>query len=139
MNENINTENRPRKRILVVDDEVDITLALKTVLDGDQFQVDSFNDPISARNNFKAGLYDLLILDIKMPKMNGFQLYREIKNIDDKVKVCFLTALNEMHDYQDYKKEVSPKPGERYFIQKPVENQTLIKRVNEIIVWKPAS
>ncbi|HJT49014.1 MAG TPA: response regulator [Nitrososphaeraceae archaeon] len=132
MNEDMIIETRSRKRILVVDDESDITLALKTVLDGDQFQVDSFNDPISARNNFKPGLYDLLILDIKMPIMNGFQLYREIKNMDDKVKVCFLTALNEMHDYQEYKKEVSPKPGERFFIQKPVENQTLLRRVYEI-------
>ena len=133
MNEDMTTETRTRKRILVVDDEVDITLALKTVLDGDQFQVDSFNDPVSARNNFKAGLYDLLLLDIKMPKMNGFQLYREIKNIDDKVKVCFLTALSEMHDYEEFKREVFPKAGERYFIQKPVENQTLLKRLNEII------
>jgi CheY-like chemotaxis protein len=68
-----------------------------------------------------------------MPKMNGFQLYREIKNIDDKVKVCFLTALSEMHDYEEFKREVFPKAGERYFIQKPVENQTLLKRLNEII------
>ncbi|MFL6321451.1 MAG: response regulator [Nitrososphaeraceae archaeon] len=125
---------QPKKaRILVVDDEVDITLSIKTVLEGDQFQVDSFNDPVAAFNNFKAGFYDLLILDIKMPKMNGFQLYREIKNIDDKVKVCFLTALSEMHDYEEFKREVFPKAGERYFIQKPVENQTLLKRLNEII------
>ena len=122
-----------KARILVVDDEVDITLSIKTVLEGDQFQVDSFNDPVAAFNNFKAGFYDLLILDIKMPKMNGFQLYREIKNIDDKVKVCFLTALSEMHDYEEFKREVFPKAGERYFIQKPVENQTLLKRLNEII------
>jgi CheY-like chemotaxis protein len=133
MNENMITETKKRKRILVVDDEVDITLALKTVLDGDQFQVDSLNDPVSARNSFKAGFYDLLILDIKMPKMNGFQLYREIKNMDDKVKVCFLTALNEMHDYEEFKREVYPKAGERYFIQKPVENQTLLKQLNEIM------
>jgi DNA-binding response OmpR family regulator len=133
MDENMITETKKRKRILVVDDEVDITLALKAVLDGDQFEVDSFNDPISARNSFKAGLYDLLILDIKMPKMNGFQLYREIKNMDDKVKVCFLTALNEMHDYEEFKREVYPKAGERYFIQKPVENQTLLKHLNEIM------
>ena len=133
MNENMITETKKRKRILVVDDEVDITLALKTVLDGDQFQVDSFNDPVSARNSFKAGFYDLLILDIKMPKMNGFQLYREIKNMDDKVKVCFLTALNEMHDYEEFKKEVYPKAGERYFIQKPVENRTLLKQLDEIM------
>ncbi|MFL6410505.1 MAG: response regulator [Nitrososphaeraceae archaeon] len=125
---------QPKKaRILVVDDEVDITLSIKTVLEGDQFQVDSFNDPVAAFNNFKAGFYDLLILDIKMPKMNGFQLYRQIRNIDNKVKVCFLTALSEMHDYEEFKREVFPKAGERYFIQKPVENQTLLKRLNEII------
>jgi DNA-binding response OmpR family regulator len=123
-----------KRRILVVDDEVDITLSLKTVLEGDQFQVDSFNDSVSAFNSFKAGVYDLVILDIKMPKMNGFQLYREIKNIDGNVKVCFLTALSEMHNYEEFKREVFPKAGERYFIQKPVENQTLLKRLNEIIV-----
>jgi DNA-binding response OmpR family regulator len=127
------TTQAKKGRILVVDDEVDITLSIKTVLEGDEFQVDSFNDPVSAFNSFKAGFYDLLILDIKMPKMNGFQLYREIKNIDDKVKVCFLTALSEMHDYEEFKREVFPKAGERYFIQKPVENQTLLKRLNEII------
>jgi DNA-binding response OmpR family regulator len=127
------TTQAKKARILVVDDEVDITLSIKTVLEGDQFQVDSFNDPVAAFNNFKAGFYDLLILDIKMPKMNGFQLYREIKNIDDKVKVCFLTALSEMHDYEEFKREVFPKAGERYFIQKPVENQTLLRRLNEII------
>jgi DNA-binding response OmpR family regulator len=134
MDKNMTSQTEERRRILVVDDEVDITLSLKTVLEGDQFEVDSFNDPISALNSFKAGLYDLLILDIKMPKMNGFQLYREIKNIDDRVKVCFLTALSEMHDYEEFKREVFPKAGERYFIQKPVENQTLLKRLNEIIV-----
>jgi DNA-binding response OmpR family regulator len=128
------TQAKKGRRILVVDDEVDITLSLKTVLEQDQFQVDSFNDPVSAFTSFKAGFYDLLILDIKMPKMNGFQLYREIKKIDDKVKVCFLTALSEMQDYEEFKREVFPKAGQRYFIQKPVENQTLLKRLNEIIV-----
>jgi two-component system, OmpR family, response regulator ChvI len=128
------TQAKKGRRILVVDDEVDITLSLKTVLEQDQFQVDSFNDPVSAFTSFKAGFYDLLLLDIKMPKMNGFQLYREIKKIDDKVKVCFLTALSEMQDYEEFKREVFPKAGQRYFIQKPVENQTLLKRLNEIIV-----
>ena len=122
-----------KKRILIVDDEIDITLSLKAVLEEDQFQVDSLNDPVSALNTFKPGIYDLVILDIKMPKMNGFQLYREIKNIDDKVKVCFLTALSEMRDYEEFKREVFPKSGERYFIQKPVENEALVKRLNEII------
>lgn len=76
----------------VVDDELDITLTLKSVLEQSGFNVDLFNDPLLALQNFKTNFYDLIILDIKMPKMNGFDLYEKIKMIDNKVKVCFLTA-----------------------------------------------
>jgi DNA-binding response OmpR family regulator len=78
-----------RRMILIVDDEPDITTVLKTTLEDNGFQVASFNDPISALENFRKRSYSLLILDIKMPKMNGFELYTKIKKIDDKVKVCF--------------------------------------------------
>jgi DNA-binding response OmpR family regulator len=73
-----------RKKILIVDDEPDVNLALKMALEVNSFEVDAFNDALSALENFRKGLYDLLILDIKMPNMNGFQLYREIKKIDNK-------------------------------------------------------
>jgi DNA-binding response OmpR family regulator len=86
-----------------------------------------------ALENFKPDLYDLLILDIKMPKMNGFELYQEIKKIDTKVKTMFLTALTEMQEYEVFRKEVFPKLGERYFVPKPIENEDLIKRVNKIL------
>ncbi|MGA7692731.1 MAG: response regulator [Nitrososphaeraceae archaeon] len=76
----------------VVDDELDITLTLKSVLEQSGFNVDLFNDPLLALQNFKTNFYDLIILDIKMPKMNGFDLYEKIKMVDNKVKVCFLTA-----------------------------------------------
>jgi DNA-binding response OmpR family regulator len=122
------------KRIFVVDDESDICLALTKVLEDNGFTVDSYSDSLLALENFRKDLYDLLILDIKMEKMNGFELYREIKKTDNKVKVCFLTALSEMHDYELFKKEVSPKSGERYFIQKPIENDDMLKRVNTIIM-----
>jgi DNA-binding response OmpR family regulator len=98
-----------RGRILIVDDEPDIGLAFESVLDGSGFKVDSFNDPLLALKNFKASAYFLLILDIEMPKMNGFEFYLEIKKIDNKVKLCFLTALSEFQDYQAFKKEMSPK------------------------------
>jgi DNA-binding response OmpR family regulator len=80
-----------------------------------------------ALENFKAAYYDLLILDIRMPKMNGFELYREIKKLDNKVKVCFLTA-GEMY-YGIYTDIFD----ENQFIRKPIENQELIKRLNKII------
>ena len=120
-------------RIMVVDDEDDVILELRVVLEDNGFKVDSFNDPLLALENFKADLYNLLILDIKMPKMNGFELYKQIKKVDNRVKTMFLTALTELQEYEEFRKEVSPKLGERYFVPKPIENEDLIKRVNKIL------
>jgi DNA-binding response OmpR family regulator len=122
------------KRVLLVDDEPDLNLTLKITLEENGFKVDSFTDPLSALENFKgeaAGMYELLILDMKMPNMNGFELYRQIKKIDDKVKICFLTA-GEM-DYVQFRKELFPALDNNCYIQKPIENETLIKRLNKII------
>jgi DNA-binding response OmpR family regulator len=124
------------KRVLIVDDEPDLTLSLKITLEENGLKVNSFTDPLSALENYKeeAGMYDLLILDMKMPQMNGFELYRQIRKIDDKVKVCFLTA-GEM-DYEQFGKELFPALENNCYIQKPIENETLIKRLNKIISIK---
>ena len=122
------------KRILIVDDEPDLTLSLKMTLEENGLKVNSFTDPLSALENFKeeaAGIYELLILDMKMPGVNGFELYRQIKKIDDKVKVCFLTA-GEM-DYEQFRKELFPALDKNCYIQKPIENEMLIKRLNRIM------
>ncbi|HZB16802.1 MAG TPA: response regulator [Nitrososphaeraceae archaeon] len=121
------------KRVLLVDDEPDVNLAVKIVLEENGFQVNTFTDPFLALQNFRkeAGMYDLLILDIQMPDMNGFELYKQIKKIDDKVKVCFLTA-SEMY-YEEFRKELFPALDNNCYIQKPIENETLIKRLNRII------
>ena len=122
------------KKVLIVDDEPDVNLSLKMTLEENGFKIDSFTDPLSALENFKeraAGVYDLLILDIKMPEMNGFELYRQIKKIDDKVKVCFLTA-GEM-DYEQFGKELFPALDNNCYIQKPIENEMLIRRLNRIL------
>jgi DNA-binding response OmpR family regulator len=115
------------KTVLIVDDEPDVKLALKIALEENGFEVDAFDDPVMALDNFKKGVYDLLILDIKMPKMHGFELYREIRKIDSHVKICFLTA-GEMY-YGAYADIFN----ENQFIRKPIENKELINRVNEII------
>jgi CheY-like chemotaxis protein len=82
-----------RRRILIVDDEPDITSSFKEALRDHGFeQVETTNDPLLALKNFKAGSYDLLIIDIVMSEMDGFSLYEEIRKIDNKVKVCFITA-----------------------------------------------
>ena len=78
------------KKILIVDDEPDVTITLRKVLEKNGFIVDSYENPLLALDNFKPHYYDLLILDIKMPEMNGFTFYREIKKLDGKMKVSFL-------------------------------------------------
>jgi DNA-binding response OmpR family regulator len=121
------------KRVLIVDDEPDVILTLKIVLEENGFKVDSFTDTLLALQNFKEkdGMYDIIILDIKMPKMNGFELYRQIKKIDDKVKVCFLTA-SEM--YYDAYEDIFNTLDVKCFIQKPIENKELIDRLNKIMI-----
>ena len=123
-------------RIFIVDDESDTCLALERILEENGFKVDKFTDPFLALKNFKADFYGMLILDIKMPKMNGFELYKQIKRIDTKVKTMFLTALTELQEYAVFRKEVYPKLGERHFVSKPIENEDLVKRVNGILSLK---
>jgi two-component system, OmpR family, response regulator ChvI len=118
------------KRILIVDDEPDVNLALRIVLEENNFIVDSFNDPLLALENFKANLYDILILDIKMPKKDGFEVYKEVMKIDNRVKVCFLTAGDVNYRLL---KETFPTLDENQFIRKPIENTELIRQVHKII------
>jgi CheY-like chemotaxis protein len=85
-----------KRKILVVDDEPDNASVFTLSLEDGGFEVDTFTDPLLALSTFKAGKkYDLLIIDIKMPNMNGFDLYDALRKIDNKVKACFLTAFGE--------------------------------------------
>jgi DNA-binding response OmpR family regulator len=117
------------RRILVVDDEPDINRSLREVLEQNGFKVDSYEDPLMALENFRTRYYDLVILDIKMPEMNGFSFYREIKKLDKNLKICFLTA-GEMY-YGIYSDIFSSLPA-NYFIRKPIGNEELIRRIDEI-------
>jgi len=115
-----------KKRILLVDDERDITIAFHMGLESKGFIVDTFNDPQGALSNFKAGLYDLLLIDIKMPKMNGFELYQEIEKIDNRVKVCFITAFEV---YYKSLRELFPSMKVDCFIKKPITTDELVERI----------
>ena len=122
------------KNILIVDDESDITFTIKNILEDSRFKVDTFNDPISALDNYQINFYDLVILDIKMPKMDGFQLYVKIREKDPKVKICFLTA-GELY-YEEFRKtcsELDKTIGEDCFIQKPINAEDLIKYLTRIM------
>jgi len=117
-------------KILIVDDDTDITLAFKKGLENDGFHVDVFNDPQEALSNFEASKYDLLLLDIRMPKMNGFELYKEMDKIDNDVKVCFITAFEV---YYEALREVFPSMEVECFIRKPIEIGNLVKKIkNEL-------
>ena len=123
--------NNNNKRILVVDDEPDLTQVSTLALEYHGFKVDSFNDPQEALSKFKPGSYDLIILDIKMPKMDGFELYHEIKKKDDNAKVCFLTA-SELY-YEEFRKEEYCALDRNLFIQKPIDNEDLVKQINKML------
>ena len=93
-------------RILVVDDEPDINMLLMLILEDSGYKVDVYADPILALSNFKPNYYDLVILDIIMPTMNGFVFYQRIRELDTGVKACFLTASETSQ--QEFEKGVYP-------------------------------
>jgi CheY-like chemotaxis protein len=126
------TDQGSKGRILVVDDEPDITLTLEAGLETfGLFDVDTFNDPKSALKSFKPGFYALVLIDIMMPKMDGFQLYESLKKIDPDVKACFLTA-SEMY-YGARRGVEHCALNKDVFLQKPISTDDLIMEVNKKI------
>ncbi|MGA9843090.1 MAG: response regulator [Nitrososphaeraceae archaeon] len=119
--------------IFIVDDEPDTLETLRIVLEQNGFKVEAFTNPTLASERYFAGSYDLLILDIKMPQMNGFDLYKNIKRQDPNVTTCFLTALSDLEDYQSSKNEVYPKFGKRHFVFRPIETEELLCIIKALI------
>jgi DNA-binding response OmpR family regulator len=122
--------NEKKKKILIVDDDPDICVTLREILMDNGFAVDSFTDPHLALNSFEAGLYDLLLLDVKMPEMDGFQLYQEVKRIDDRIKACFLTAADVRYGMLS-KEKVFFALDKELFLQKPIESAKLISEIRK--------
>lgn len=119
------------KKILIVDDEADITFTLKEGIEkSGSFSVDTFNDPQLALTNYKSGYYDLLIIDIRMPSMTGFELYRKIREIDSKVTVCFITAYETY--YEKFRQEFFPLEEIKGFIRKPIQVEDLERFVKAV-------
>jgi CheY-like chemotaxis protein len=114
---------------LYVDDEPDMTTMLKMALERAGFTLDTFNDPLLALKSFKSNLYDLVILDVKMREMNGFELYNQLKKIDPGVRVCFLTASTEMYR-KKLMKETHCEPNKDLFLDMPLR---LIEVIDEVM------
>lgn len=104
--------------ILVVDGEQDITLTFRVCLEGNGFKVTTFNDPLLALSCFAPGNYDVLLLDIRMPQMGGFEFYRKIRKLDSNILVYFMTAFEQF--YGEFKQAL-PTLVSVYFIRKPVD------------------
>jgi DNA-binding response OmpR family regulator len=119
-------------RVLLVDDEADIVHVLKRELEVKGFEVDAYESPQQAINSFKPNLYDLAILDIRMPGLNGFALYRQMKKIDPALTACFLSAF-EIHP-EEFKK-VFPTMADnvKTVIKKPVTNNSLIREITPFL------
>jgi CheY-like chemotaxis protein len=118
-----------KKKILIVDDESDVTIAFEKALRDKGFQqIYTANDPLLFLKNFKPSTYDLLLIDVVMQQIDGFRLYEEIRKIDNKVKVCFITAYGV--NYQAMR-AVFPVDTDDIgcFIQKPVNIGDLIKHI----------
>jgi CheY-like chemotaxis protein len=144
-------EKKSSKRILIVDDEPDIAFTLRIVLEENGFkEVDVFNEPLLALQNLKSRVYGLLITDVAMPRMNGFELYKQIKNIDARIKVMFMTAyfnyeaLKELFpvdvDISDDEHKAATLQGDRkgdeeriHFITKPMDIKEFIQKVQQEI------
>lgn len=115
-------------KILVVDDEPDIAYSIQRVLEARGFQVDTYVDPQRALEEFKPNFYDLIILDIRMPNMNGFQLYRELIKNDCNSNIFFLTAYEE---YRHEFRKAFPELDEGHFIKKPISGIQLINHLSQ--------
>jgi DNA-binding response OmpR family regulator len=124
-------DNNINKRILIVDDEPDLTKICMLALEHYGYKVDASNDPQEALSKYKPGSYDLIILDIKMPKMDGFKLYQQIKKKDNNAKVCFLTA-SELY-YKEFREKEFRSLDRNLFIRKPIHNEKLAKEINKMI------
>jgi CheY-like chemotaxis protein len=124
---------RKNSKILIVDDEPDIIYWLENVLEDNGFVVDSYTNPTLALSNFKPGLYNLLVLDIKMPEMDGFELYQKMRGIDSNVGVCFLTASKLFYEEHRRLDAYPTLDKEKCFIQKPCGNEELIRKLNQTL------
>ena len=124
-------------RILLVDDDTDTVQVLRQGLELKGLQVDAYSSPQKALQSFKPDMYDLAIIDIKMPDMNGFQLYREIKKRDSAITACFLSAF-EIHE--DEFKKVFPSMGQvKAILKKPISINELFKQITPLLKLSAAA
>jgi two-component system response regulator CpxR len=121
-----------KKKILVVNDEPDVTTMLKMTLERVGFRVDTFNDPVLALKDYKPNMYDLVILDVIMPELDGLELYTQLKSKDSGINICFLTASSEPYR-EELLKEKYNQLSRDLFLEMPLPTSELIREVKKRI------
>jgi DNA-binding response OmpR family regulator len=127
----LHSQTRRMKRILLVDDEPDICIVYQIVLQDAGYECKSYTDSVKALQEFRVNYYDLILLDIKMPVLNGFELCKKIREVDRTVHIIFITA-SEAY-YEKFRGQHFPELGKINYIQKPIGNEELVQIVNMII------
>jgi CheY-like chemotaxis protein len=125
-----NSRNK-KKRILLVDDEPDICMVYQIVLQDAGYECISYTDSVKAMQEFRPNYYDLILLDIKMPVLNGFELCKKIIELDNAVHIMFITASEEY--YEQFRSQHFPELAKINYIQKPIENEELVRIVGTIV------
>ena len=120
-----------RNRILLVDDEPDLCTVYQIVLQDAGYECIPYTDSIKALQEYRPTYYDLILLDIKMPVLDGFELCKKIREVDRTVHIIFITA-SEAY-YEKFRGQHFPELGKINYIQKPIGNEELVQIVNMII------
>src|SRR5215216_1109742 len=133
--------SQTRIRILLVDDEPDTCMSYQMVLQNAGYECNSYTDSVKALKEFRPNYYDLCLLDIKMPMLNGFELCKKIRKVDKSLYVIFITAAEEYYEKfrSRHYTEITNNNNNTSFIQKPIGNKELIQLVNMTIATKDAN
>lgn len=122
-----------KKKVLLIDDDKDINNLFKIYLEKNgRYQIDAYTDPINALYYFKKGLYDLVLLDLKMPQIDGITMYQQLKKIDNNTSICLITA--DIAHLEQLKEKI---PNiEKYVIYKPILLKNLKDKIDSLLFEK---
>ena len=122
-----------KKRVLIIDDDKDINNLFKIYLEKNGgYQIDAYTDPVNALYYFKKGLYDLVLLDLKMPQIDGITMYQQLKKIDNNTSICLITA--DIAHLEQLKEKI---PNiEKYVIYKPILLKNLKDKIDSLLFEK---
>jgi DNA-binding response OmpR family regulator len=127
-----NNNNNNNKKIMIIDDDIDITNLFSSFLEYNGYIVNAYTNPVEAFHNFTKNSHDLVILDLKMPKMGGMTLYHKIKEIDNNVIICFTTA--DINYIEDLRKGIID--IEKIVLYKPVLLKDLKNKIDLLLSWQ---